>query len=124
MTNSQRLADVRNCFCRWISDQKENASRQSGGPSDSVNSVKIIAESILIRDGFFVGRTLKTAFHRAVWFIEEDELKIYSADGKLLQVMRGGEIDPVESNDSGSLILKMPEMQLQRKLEDNQRRAA
>lgn len=43
-----------------------------------------MCESLLIRDGFFCGRRFEMDGLCAVWFVEEDELKIYDRDGALL----------------------------------------
>ncbi len=50
-----------------------------------------ITESILIRDGFFCGRRFSNANLQAVWFVEENELKVYSSDGALLLVTTANE---------------------------------
>jgi hypothetical protein len=64
-----------------------------------------LRESILIRDDFFCGRRFYTADHHAVWFIEQDELKIYDTDGDLLCVLAGCEIE----TDHRADILRLPE---------------
>lgn len=43
-----------------------------------------MCESLLIRDGFFCGRRFEMDGLCAVWFVEEDELKVYDRDGALL----------------------------------------
>ena len=43
-----------------------------------------MCESLLIRGGFFCGRRFEMDGFCAVWFVEEDELKIYDRDGKVL----------------------------------------
>ncbi|WP_153556251.1 hypothetical protein [Roseimaritima sediminicola] len=73
MTNSQRLAAVREHLRAWY-DRQANAQ-----PWEAT-------ESILVREGFYCGRTFRFADHRAVWFVEEEEVKIYAADGSLLEV--------------------------------------
>ncbi|TWU47115.1 hypothetical protein [Rubripirellula reticaptiva] len=95
MTNSQRLATVRECFLCWT----------EGGEIES--------ESILIRNEFFCGRRFRSSNHHAVWFIEEDTLKIFDQDNQLACVMRGDEIDSfVASEDqtdhSAPTILAIP----------------
>lgn len=88
MTNSQRLANVRNCFLRWLADQgNENPG------NDAIES-----ESILIRGEFYCGRRFRTASHHAVWFIEEDELKIHRQNGGLVCVFSAGEIDAMAAD--------------------------
>jgi len=77
----------------------------------------IISESMLIREEFFCGRKFKMANHNAIWFIEEDRLKIYANSGGLLRVLSGSEIDEmanrgphqtVGTTNDGPPILKMP----------------
>ena len=43
-----------------------------------------MCESLLIRDGFFCGRRFEMDGLCAVWFVEEDELKVYDRDGTLI----------------------------------------
>lgn len=45
-----------------------------------------MSESILIRDGYYCGRRFQLDGLQAVWFVEENELKVYNADGSLLLV--------------------------------------
>ena len=73
MTNSQRLATVRACLIRWLAGQQGQAASEAA----------IVRETILIRDEFYCGRRFHTANFKAVWFIEEDELKVYHNDGRL-----------------------------------------
>ena len=89
MTNSQRLETVRNRFKDWIAQTNH---------SDS--SEPILREAILIRDEFYVGRRFYTESYRAIWFIEQDELKIFGPDGQLACVLSQDEIDqPAPSLD-------------------------
>ena len=87
MTNSQRLATVRQAFLHWLRDAGVNAC------SDSHDNSLIQRESVLIRDEFFCGRRFIAKDHHAVWFIEEDVVKIHLSDGQLMHVLRGAEID-------------------------------
>ncbi|GAA4466240.1 hypothetical protein [Novipirellula rosea] len=103
MTNSQRLETVRSRLCQWIDDQSTDAGQE-------YEPAKVLSESLLIRDGFFCGRCFRTEAFRAVWFIEEDELKIYSNSGTLECVFTGQEIDQVEEIQSADeSIIRMPE---------------
>lgn len=45
-----------------------------------------LEESILIRDGYYCGRRFTAKGLQAVWFVEENELKVFNADGSLLLV--------------------------------------
>ncbi len=71
MTNSQRLAAVRQTLRAWFLERHPDAQWE-------------VAESIMIRDAFYCGRNFRFASHRAVWFAEEEQVKIYDADGSLL----------------------------------------
>lgn len=112
MTNSQRLATVRARLTQWLSDRP----RPEESPEEADQS--IIRESILIRNEFYCGRRFHTADYHAVWFIEEDELKIYRNGGELEAVLSSDELNAkpaevsshriaTESEDSPSII-KMP----------------
>ncbi len=109
--NSQRLANVRNRMLRWIADHSENGCVE-----------KIVRETLLIRDEFYVGRRFYTESHRAVWFIEEDQLKIYDAADRLLCVLACGELDPILDEPG---VIKMPQPTANQHSSDAQiRRAA
>ncbi len=112
MTNSQRLAKVRQRLIGWLATNGE-ADTRADGPSDQDTAAAdpIERESILIRDEFFCGRRFYTASHQAVWFIEEDELKIYQNDGELVCTLQGSQIDDLstaDQPDSGPDILRLP----------------
>ncbi|MBW3598815.1 MAG: hypothetical protein KY475_16255 [Planctomycetes bacterium] len=42
-----------------------------------------MVETILIRDGYFCGRRFECDGFTAVWFVEENELKIHDRDGRV-----------------------------------------
>lgn len=118
MTNSQRLATVRARLLRWLAAEHIGHAEQSVGTgqheSAGPNSqpAAILSESILIRNEFYCGRQFHTESHRAVWFIEEDELKIYRTRGELVCVLSSEEIDAVADDavrpaDSPD-VLKLP----------------
>ncbi|QEG41061.1 hypothetical protein [Roseimaritima ulvae] len=75
MTNSQRLAAVRQTLRAWYQEQQPEAPWE-------------VAESIMIRDGFYCGRNFRFGTLRAVWFVEEEQVKIYQADGSLLHAFK------------------------------------
>lgn len=87
MTNSQRLATVRSHLLRWLA---ENVS-----PTDA-EKPRIVSESILIRDGFYGGRSFQAVAgddsFRAAWFMEPDELKIRNHRGEVVGVFQGDQI--------------------------------
>ena len=45
-----------------------------------------VEESILIRDGNYCGRRFEAEFAVAVWFVEENEIKFYRADGNVTRI--------------------------------------
>jgi len=47
-------------------------------------------ETILIRDGYYCGRRFETEAAAAVWFMEENQVKVYQADGKVVCVLELG----------------------------------
>lgn len=89
MTNSQRLANVRKAFQHWLAEHAGSAAEDGG---DGRPESRLAGESILIRGGFYCGRRLDASTHHAVWFVEEDELKVYEATGQLVCSMQTGEI--------------------------------
>ncbi len=83
MTNSQRLSSVRSALRQWISERQPDAPEIHEAAS----------EAMLIRDGFFCGRRFRFANYQAVWFLEEDELKIRDMAGGVLALLETSEID-------------------------------
>ena len=77
MTNSQRLASVRQCLNRWL-------AQQSTQVHDELEESHLWRESILVRDGFYCGRRFVADAYEAIWFLEEDELKISNHLGEVL----------------------------------------
>jgi hypothetical protein len=107
MTNSQRLATVRNRLLRWLAEQQEGDADTQG---DGRNPV--LRESILIRDEFYCGRRFHAATHHAVWFVEEDELKIYRNGGELACVLSGDQLDtPRESEETAERVDQVEELE-------------
>ncbi|MCG8652422.1 MAG: hypothetical protein MI861_21455 [Pirellulales bacterium] len=107
MTNSQRLALVRDRLRQWIADQGDSSASEGNDPS-LANPIR--NESILIRDGFYCGRRFDLGAYRAVWFLEEDQLKIYARGGDLVCVLLGADIEttPAEDHRSAATIVQMP----------------
>ncbi len=42
-------------------------------------------ESILIQDGYYCGRRFECNGLKAIWFVEEDQVKIYDRDGSVAE---------------------------------------
>lgn len=111
MTNSQRLATVRLGFANWLA---ENASPADTGDTDTgqttdrratlpirpVTDPPYFRESILIRKGFYCGRRLDAGGFEAVWFFEEDQLKIYGPSDELRAVVTGEQIDAMANREN------------------------
>lgn len=83
MMNSQRLSAVRDCLREWLNKSYP----------DTVDAADPRGEATLIRDGFFCGRRFRFPLHQAVWFVEEDEVKIRDLQGNVLATLRSEEID-------------------------------
>ncbi len=104
MTNSQRLQTVRAHFRRWLADHCSQyaASIADGTPME-------IPESIVIRDEHYCGRCFNSAAFRALWFIEEDELKIINDTG-VVAVFHGDEIGGGEDQQN---IIKLQQQRIE-----------
>lgn len=50
-----------------------------------------ISENILIRNEMYCGRRFRCGELHAIWFVEEDEIKIYGENGALERVMSASE---------------------------------
>lgn len=72
MTTSQRLSAVRRLLELWCRDRQPDAAEE-------------MSESILIRDGYYCGRRFKWGTLSAVWFAEEDQIKLFDDDGQLIE---------------------------------------
>ena len=65
-------------------------------PQGGFNPQDPIEEAILIRDGFYCGRRFRCGPLEAVWFIEEDQLKIYNQQGVILKTAVSVILQPLE----------------------------
>jgi hypothetical protein len=83
MTNSQRLAVVRTALRKWLADRNP----------DQDDSAMPLSEAMLIRDGHFCGRRFRFPLYHAIWFLEEDEVKILTTEGAVVGRFTGDEID-------------------------------
>lgn len=83
MTNSQRLSAVRSALGHWIA-QRHPQEEACGKP---------LSEAMLIREGFFCGRRFRFQLYHAVWFLEEDEVKILTLEGAVAARLDSAAID-------------------------------
>ncbi len=70
MRHSELLNQIRGRVCQ--------AFAEMGVETSDMN------ETILIRDGHYCGRRFQADHGHAVWFLEENQIKVYLADGKVL----------------------------------------
>jgi hypothetical protein len=56
-------------------------------------------EHILLRDDVYCGRRFQADGLQAIWFIEENEVKIYAKDGSVARVLSPSEILPLEETE-------------------------
>lgn len=82
MTPSQQLARARNCVKICFQEQ---ADVQGDTPPE-------FRESIFVCDGFYRGRRFRAENVSAVWFAEEDELKVHSSDGKCVACLNAAQM--------------------------------
>ncbi len=92
MTNSQRLATVRAALEHWLSCRDAERDENQQAKNDS-HETRGKTESLLIRGGFYCGRRFDFGSHQAIWFLEEDQIKIHDQDGRILCTMSSNEID-------------------------------
>ncbi len=60
-----------------------------------------LSEHILIRDDLYCGRRFRCNELQAVWFIEEDEIKVYGPDGAVVRVLCASQL-PKEAIFAGA----------------------
>jgi len=53
-----------------------------------VSEAEAPRETLLVCGGTYCGRRFKTEEAQAVWFFEENEVKIYAADGRIARVLQ------------------------------------
>jgi len=46
-----------------------------------------VRESIMIRQGAYCGRRFETADGYAIWFVEEGQIKVFRASGRMVEVL-------------------------------------
>ena len=42
-------------------------------------------ESLLVQDGYYCGRRFECGGLKAIWFVEEDQIKVYTQDGSVAE---------------------------------------
>jgi hypothetical protein len=68
-----------------------------------------VEEAILIRQGVYCGRRFRCPGGYAVWFVEENQIKYYGAEGRLERVVAGpGSDDSMPSADSAASGMIVP----------------
>lgn len=83
MTNSQRLSAVRDALRGWLLTHLPENPRAADP----------VGEAMLIQDGCFCGRRFRFPEHAAVWFLEEDEVKLRDLQGNLMVCLHGSQVD-------------------------------
>lgn len=61
-----------------------------------VDSSTSFEETVLIRDGYYCGRRYRRDGWQAVWFAEENQIKIFDRDGVVKEVFSQDEATGVE----------------------------
>ncbi|TWU16222.1 hypothetical protein [Allorhodopirellula heiligendammensis] len=97
MTPSQKLTRARNCVHAYCQDHFPNETIE-------------LRDSVFISEEFYRGRRFRCDQLTAIWFAEEDQLKIHSPDGACIaswgaaemaeQIERFKKPDPIEDVDS------------------------
>lgn len=78
MQHSQLLQAVRRAV-------HEAFAEQNGDDVD-------VIESILLRDSAYCGRRFAAGGRQAIWFVEENQVKFYSASGSVTDVLSASEL--------------------------------
>lgn len=59
-----------------------------------------LQETILIRDGQYCGRRFLLDGLEAIWFVEEQQIKYYGRDGRVVKVCKGEQIVRAYTSDA------------------------
>jgi hypothetical protein len=81
MPHAQMIAAVRHLVADAL-------ARVAGEGPDSIR------ESILIREGLYCGRRFETSAGYAIWFVEENQVKIFERAGRVIDVLQLEESAP------------------------------
>jgi hypothetical protein len=73
-----------------VRQQVADAFAQIGMPAEGE-----VRETILIRDGSYCGRRFEAEEASAIWFVEENQIKVFGADGSLVRVIQPREASQV-----------------------------
>ena len=52
-----------------------------------------LAESLLMRDGMYCGHRFRRGDFQAVWFVEEDQIKFFNANGSLADKIQASDVE-------------------------------
>lgn len=80
MNHCQQMLHVRQCV-------HESFRRISASLVDPPGSW---TETILIHDGYYCGRCFECDGLKAIWFVEEDQVKIYDRNGSVVESIELG----------------------------------
>ncbi|RMF39556.1 MAG: hypothetical protein D6753_13580 [Planctomycetota bacterium] len=65
-------------------------------------NVEAMRETMLIRNGMYCGRRFQCGTYQAIWFIEEDELKLFGPCGDVLRTLSASEAVAERSSSASS----------------------
>ncbi len=54
-----------------------------------------LRETLLIRHGAYCGHRFRHGEFEAVWFVEEDQIKLFAPDHSLIAVLRPSQLEPL-----------------------------
>ncbi len=89
MTNAQQLETVRTYLETWFSQSHPNQKWS-------------VTESILIRGGHYCGRRFAFDPYSAIWFVEENELKVFAANGEVVLSHDFNKLDAAKCHEASS----------------------
>ncbi|MCC9657816.1 hypothetical protein [Rhodopirellula halodulae] len=92
MTPSQKLARARHCFQAWLKQENDTEIRETIQIRPETDAAPW-SESVFICDGFYRGRRFRTENASAIWFTEEDELKIQNAEGSVVATLSSSDME-------------------------------
>ena len=74
-------------------------------------------EALLIREGYFCGRRFSLGEHQAVWFIEENQIKLFGPEGQVIKSLVASELaeDVAPAEGPAEMPVDMPAQAEQKK---------